>query len=81
MIGHPLILFAFPSPSLSFLNIWSDILRQVNRQVSKKPWETECHGFSLDAKVPLASDLHKLPAHQMTMFICGYHVSLSYSCH
>ena len=51
-------------PSLPFLNIWSDILRQVDGQVSSKPWEKACHGSSLNGRISLLSDLHKLPAHQ-----------------
>lgn len=54
----------YPFPSLSFLNIWSDILRQLDRQVSSKPWEKACHGSSLNGRISLLSDLHKLPAHQ-----------------
>lgn len=49
-------------PSLPFLNIWSDILRQVDRQVSSKPWEKACHGSSLNGRISLLSDLRKLPA-------------------
>lgn len=69
MIGYQFILFAFPSPPLPFPNIWSDILRQVGRQISKKPWEEECHGFSINGKMSLASDLHKLSAHQIHLWI------------